>query len=92
MELQAFEVQICAKAKTRDLEMAFLVKPHRPSLPLFLNHFRANQVGFKQVFDKKHMDVLRKQIQSLADYVLSHCFWTYAMLRNLENDRKTNLL
>ena len=48
-------------------------------------------MGFKQVFDNltvKHMDVLRKQIQSLADYVLNHRFWTYAMLRNLENDRK----
>ena len=48
-------------------------------------------MGFKQVFDNltvKHIDVLRKQIQSLTDYVLNHCFWTYAMLRNLENDRK----
>ena len=48
-------------------------------------------MGFKQVFDNltvKHMDVLRKQIQSLADYVLNHCFWAYSMLRNLENDRK----
>ena len=48
-------------------------------------------MGFKQVFDNltvKHMDALRKQIQSLADFVLSHCFWTYAMLRNFENDRK----
>ena len=48
-------------------------------------------MGFKQVFDNlavKHMDVLRKQIQSLTDYVLNHCFWTYATLRNLENDRK----
>ena len=35
-----------------------------------------------------HMDALRKQIQSLADFVLNHCFWTYAMLRNFENDRK----
>ena len=26
------------------------------------------------------MDALRKQIQSLVDYVLNHCFWTYAML------------
>ena len=34
------------------------------------------------------MDALRKQIQSLADFVLSHCFWTYAMLMNFENDRK----
>ena len=41
-------------------------------------------MGFKQVFDNftvKHMDALRKQIQSLADYVLNHCFWTSAMLR-----------
>ena len=48
-------------------------------------------MGFKQVFDNvtvKHMDALRKQIQSLADFVLNHCFWTYAMLMNFENDRK----
>ena len=34
------------------------------------------------------MDALRKQIQYLADIVLNHCFWTYAMLRNFKNDRK----
>ena len=37
-------------------------------------------MGFKQVFDNltvKHMDALRKQIQSLADFVLNHCFWAY---------------
>ena len=48
-------------------------------------------MGFKQVFDSltvKHMDALRKQIQSLADFVLNHRLWTYAMLRNFENDRK----
>ena len=48
-------------------------------------------MGFKQIFDNltvKHMDALKKQIQSFADYVLSHCFWTYAMLGNFENDRK----
>ena len=41
---------------------------------------------FKHVFDNltvKHMDALRKQIQSLAYYVLDHCFWTYAMLRKI---------
>ena len=41
-------------------------------------------MGFKQVFDNltvKHMDALRKMIQSLAAYVLKHCFWTSAMLR-----------
>ena len=48
-------------------------------------------MGFKQLFDNltvKHMDALRKQILSLADFVLNHCFWTYATLRNFENDRK----
>ena len=48
-------------------------------------------MGFKQVFDNltvKHMDALRKQIQSLADFVLNHYFWTYAMLRNSETYRK----
>ena len=48
-------------------------------------------MGFKQVFDNltiKHMDALRKQIQSLANLVLNHCFWTYEMLRNFENDSK----
>ena len=46
-------------------------------------------MGFKQVFDNltvKHMDALRKQIQSLADFVLNHCFWTYGMIRKFEND------
>ena len=84
MGLQAFEVQVCAKAETRGLKMAFLLQSHRPSFLLFLNYFRANQVEFKGVFDNlivKHMDALRKQIQSLADYVLNHCLWTYAMLR-----------
>ena len=40
-------------------------------------------MGFEQVFDDltfKHMDALRKQSQSLVDYVLNHCVWTYAML------------
>ena len=40
-------------------------------------------MGFEQVFDNltlKHLDALRKQIQSLVDYALNHCFWTYAML------------
>ena len=42
-------------------------------------------MGLERVFDKltfKHMDALREQIQSLVDYVLNHCFWTYAMLSN----------
>ena len=48
-------------------------------------------MGFKQVFDNltvKHIDALRKKIQSLADYVLNLCFWTYAMLEHFQNDRK----
>ena len=38
---------------------------------------------FEQVFDNltfKHMEALGKQIQSLFDYVLKHCFWILAML------------
>ena len=34
-------------------------------------------MGFEQVFDSltfKHIDALRKRIQSVADYVLNHCF------------------
>ena len=63
--------------------MAIFVKAHGPSLPLFLIFFRANQLGFEQVFDNlafKYLDAVRKQIQSLVDYVWNHCFWTYAML------------
>ena len=63
--------------------MAFLVKFHRPSLLIFLNCFKANIMGFEQVFDDltfKPMDALRKQIQSLVDYFLNQCFWILAML------------
>ena len=84
MELQAFEVQVCAKAETTGLEMAFLVKVPQAVVSVIPRLFQANQVEFKQVFDNltvKHVDALRKQIRSLADYVLNHCFWTYAMLR-----------
>ena len=45
--------------------------------------FQGEKMGFEQVFDHltvKHMDALRKLSQSLVDYVLSHCFWTYAEL------------
>ena len=48
-------------------------------------------MGFEQVFDNltfKHMDTLRKQIQSLVDYVLNHCLWTCAVLSNFDNDRE----
>ena len=77
MELQAFEVQVCAKAETRGLKIAIFVKSHRLSFHLVLNCFRANQLGFEQVFDNltfKYMDALRKQIQSFVDYVWNHFF------------------
>ena len=81
MRLQAFEVQVCAKAETRGLEMA-----HRTSFPLFLNCFRANQVGFKQVFDYlsvKHMDALRKKIQSLADFACYLLFLDFCNVKEI---------
>ena len=48
-------------------------------------------MGFEQVFDNlslKHMDVLRKHIHSLVDYVWNYCFWTNAMLSKFGYDRK----
>ena len=45
----------------------------------------------KQVFDNltvKHMDALRKQIQSLVDYDFSHCFGLLHCQGNVGNDRK----
>ena len=38
---------------------------------------------FEQVIDNltfKYIDDVSKQIQSLVDYVVNHCFWKYAML------------
>ena len=61
MESQAFEIQICAKAETRGLKMALLVKSPQAVVSVIS---RANQVGFKQVFDNltvKHMDILRNR-------------------------------
>ena len=48
-------------------------------------------MGFEQVFDNvtfKHMDALRKQIQSLLDCVLNHCFGLMQCYLNFDNDRK----
>ena len=62
--------------------MTFWYESYKPSFLLFLNCFTANQMGLEQVFDNltvKHMDALRKQIQSLLDNALNHCFRTYAM-------------
>ena len=77
MELQAFEVQICAKTETRGLEIAFLVKAPQAVVSVISQLFQGEPSGFKQVFDNltvKYMVVLRKQIQSLATYVLNHYF------------------
>ena len=55
--------------------MPFLVKSHRPSFLLSLNCLKAKQIGFEQVLDNltfKHMDALRKQTQSLINYVLNY--------------------
>ena len=38
------------------------------------------------------MDALRKQIQSLTNYVMNHCFWTYEMLSEFDNDRRVKSL
>ena len=65
------------KLKPEASKWHFWLKSHRPSFLLFLNCFRANQVGFKQVFDNltaKHMDALRKQIQSLTDFFFEPLF------------------
>ena len=51
-------------------------------------------MGFEQVFDDitfKDMDAFRKQIQSLVDYILNHCFWTYAMLSKSDKDHKDQI-
>ena len=91
MVLQAFEVQVCPKAETTGLEMAVLVEVPQAVVSVISQLIQGEPSGIQQVFDNltvKHMDALRKQIQSLTDFVLNHCFWTYAMLRNFENDRK----
>ena len=52
-------------------------------------------MGFKQVFDSltvKHMDALRKQIQSLTDFVLNHCFGPMQCLGILRMIARNNLL
>ena len=51
--------------------------------------FQGQPNGIQHVFDNltvKHMDALRRQIQSLLDYVLNDCFWTYAMLRMIHKN------
>ena len=51
MELQAFEVQICAKAETRGLEMAFMVKAPQAVVSVISQLFQGEpswiQTGFR---------------------------------------------
>ena len=86
MGLQAFEVQVCAKAETRGLAIAmvFLVTVPQPVVSVISQLFQGEPSGIQtgiRYLTVKHMDALRKQIQSLAVFVLNHCFWTSAMLR-----------
>ena len=77
--MRAFEVPVCATTETRGIEMAFLVKISWTIVSAISQLFQGEPKGFEQVFDNltsKHMDALMKQIQSLVDYVLNHCFWT----------------
>ena len=71
--------------------MAFLVKVPWAVVSFISQLFQGEPSGIQTGIPNltvKHMDALRKQIQSLADFVLNHCFWTYGMLWNFENDRK----
>ena len=82
MELQDYGVQVYAKAETRGLSMAFLVKIPQAITSVTSQFFRVNQIGLEQVLDNltfEYVDPLRKQYQSLVDYVLNHCFWTLTM-------------
>ena len=85
MELQTFEVQICANAETRGLEMAVLVKAPLAVVSVISQLFHGDQVGFRRVFDNlavKHIDALRKQIQSFFLYhprILKHTPTTTAV-------------
>ena len=51
MELQAFEVQVCAKAETRDLEKALLVTVPWTILSVISELFQGEPNGIQQVFD-----------------------------------------
>ena len=66
--------------------MAFLVKVPRAIVSVISQLFQGEPNGIQTGFDNltvEHMDALRKQIQSLVDYVLNQCFWTYRMLKSL---------
>ena len=50
MELQAFEVQVCAKAETRGLEMAFLVKAPQAVVSVMSPLFQGEPSGIQTCF------------------------------------------
>ena len=64
MELQAFEVQVCAKTETRGFDMDFLVQTPQAKVSVISRLFQgANQMGSEQIFDNltfKLMEALRK--------------------------------
>ena len=47
MGLQAFEVQVCAKAETRGLEMAFLVKVPQAVVSVISQLFQGEPSGIQ---------------------------------------------
>ena len=62
--------------------MEFLVKVTGACVSVLIC-LRANQIQSKETFNNvalRHMDALRKMLQSLINYVLSNCFWIYANL------------
>ena len=74
MELQAFEVQVCAKA-----DDIFGKSPIGRRFCYFSIVLGRTKWDSNRFFDNlivKHMDALRKQVPALADYVLNNCFWT----------------
>ena len=50
MELQALEVQICAKAETRGLEMAYLVKAPQAVVSVISQSFQGEPSGIQTGF------------------------------------------
>ena len=72
--------------------MAFLVNAPQAIVSVIPQLFQGEpcgiQTGFRQPVIFKHLDASGKQIQSLADYVLSHVFGLARCCGEFENDRK----
>ena len=63
--------KLVQKLKPKASKWQFWLKSHSPSFLLFLNCFRANQVGFEQVscsLTFKLLTALRNKIHSVVDY------------------------